>query len=323
MSLSNATSKAPEVMYGPQYYGTITRLVRYCRSHSVPEPCTLTAKSLYNKVYNFESMKTFGTPAIVAACIFVACEFSKALKLKPLCDELRAPIKNTIEAIWLVSHSYVGIKADKIPALEVTVESSSWDNVDTYPIVGGAGVQEPKIIKLSSPGCKTWTLSGDYDSACGGLRTLAYYQRSLMEVERYQASLKESKKTITLVEEVPATKEMRPASKAQQDKMNSTKLLELLNSRVIASASAANIATRKSSKVTPKTIPTLSTKPVEKIKKVEPGINTTEEEADWDVIDATDHDDILKKWVKLDGQKLGTGKNGRRSWTSGLKKFFG
>ena len=51
--------------------------------------------------------------------------------------------------------------------------------------------------------------------------------------------------------------------------------------------------------------------------------NATEHEGDCDVIAAIDHDDIEKKWVKLNGQNCGTEKNGRHGWTSGFKKLFG
>ena len=321
MSLSETMSQALEAASVLDH--GLRKLDCYCHKFSVPQANTSIAVNLYKRVHNIESLKKLGVSATVAACICIASSFNQRHLLQHVYDELNAPIENILQALWLFNSSYGFKKLDQTPTLVVTFESSSWDNVDTYSIIGKNGVREPKIIRLSSLGCSASTLSGNFDAGtCHDLRALRDRQPNLMFENGNKSISQSAKKTITLIQEALVATGGRPTSKAHHQG-NPTKALEVLNSSVIDSASAQTMTTQKTAAVTSKAVPAVDAQPIVKAKKVEHLINATEHEGDWDVIDAMDHDDIEKKWVKLNRQNCGTEKNGRRGWTSGFKKLFG
>ena len=322
MSLSKPASQAPEVTSALEH--GLSKIDTYCQKFSVPQSNTAIAKNFYKKVHNIESLKKLGVSATVAACICIASSFNQHLLLQHVYDELNAPIENILQALWIFTVSSGSNRLEEIPTLMVTFESSSWTNGDTYSIIGNNGSREPKIIKLSLPGCSACTLRGNFDAGtCPDLRALRNCQRDLMLENGNKPVSQSAKKTITLVEEAPAAKGGRPTSKARPHQGNPTKNLEVINSSVMDSASARTMATQNTGPITSKAVPTVHAQPIVKAKKVEHSANATEHEGDWDVIDAVDHDDIEKKWVKLNEQNCGTEKNGRRGWTSGFKKLFG
>ena len=321
MSLSKATSKFPEVTLAVEQ--GLAEVDRYCKKHEVSKSNTLTAKRLYRRVHNIETEKTLGIQAMVAACVFTASDFQKVFQLGTLCDELGAPIHNTLQALWLVCHYYELNQVEKVSRLVIIFESSSWDNPNAYSIVDEAGVKKPKLITLSRPGCLEWTLSGDFDSACHCLCTLRQRWQDLMLKKTNKTGLPSRKKPITLVEEVPATRRVRPERSAQLDQELCAKAPELTESPFIDSASAGTTTILKTGKETSKSVQTKKTESVDKANEVESLANGAGEEAEWDIINATNYDEIEMKWVNINGRTLGTAKNGRRRWTSGLKDFFG